>query len=359
MTKEESPIRRRYRRTSILIEEEQNLTELRDHYEDENADGQNPVEEEDEDDDDDKYAKYTRQQRRRSSSDSISKRAFQSFRHTAALSLKSNRVDAFLAAFGCAASLALLQWLSLTFPGYEVMSSCLVSSSIKFFFNESPPSLEAFWKSSIFALLAGITLHFVPTTCGKYARPILLFVTVLYWKLQGGLWSAANTLSMTMAVESGGWFAVIPPTLIPYLALLNNNTQEQPEFPWRFLLLPYLTGHLILYVLACLLSLIRRRVRVYLIRQEFISKEIVVGFRAKIVSGKERRKRLWNLFHRMNTSGDGQLDAVELQVALRAATGTDISIADANAMIRCVDSDGNGTVDFDEFCASIEKLWAG
>jgi hypothetical protein len=114
-------------------------------------------------------------------------------------------------------------------------------------------------------------------------------------------------------------------------------------------------------VLACLFSVIRRNARVYLIRREFIKKEVAGRIRHlrrhSIVSGAERRKRLLHLFRRIDTSGDGQLDAIELQVALRAATGNDISLADTSAMIRSVDSDGNGTVDFDEFCASIDKLW--
>ena len=59
----------------------------------------------------------------------------------------------------------------------------------------------------------------------------------------------------------------------------------------------------------------------------------------------------------MDTSGDGLLDVIELQVALRAATGTDISLADTQEILQSVDSDGNGSLDFDEFCASIDKLW--
>ncbi|CAB9528992.1 calcium-binding protein [Seminavis robusta] len=363
------------------------------------------LEQEDDDDDDDKHVKYAKQRkaslmakgvvqkRRRSSTlseasdseHSLTQRALDSFRHTAVLSLKSNRVDAFLAALGCAGSLALLQYWSVTFPAFALTHSCLVSSSIKFFFNENPPSLRAFWQSSIMGLVTGITLHFVPTLCGHYTRHVFLFVTVLYWKLQGGLWSAANTLAMTVADDSGGWTTMIPTTFMInqyyFMSSSNDNDNDtnsnitdttssngQPlsestaddVFPWKFVLLPYLSGHLILYTLATLLSMIRTRVRITLIRQEFISKEVFgagTSTSMSIVCGKERRKRLWQLFQRMDTSGDGQLDAVELQVALRAATGTEISMADTNLMIRAVDSDGNGTVDFDEFCASIDKLW--
>jgi EF-hand domain pair len=293
-----------------------------------------------------------------SSDKSMTSRAFHSFTQTAALSFQSNRVDAFLAALGCSGSLALLQYQSLQYPEHPLLHSYLVSSAVKFFFNETPTSLDAFWHSSIFAILQGMTLHFVPAYCGAYTKYVLSFVMMMYWKLRGNLWGAADAMGLTIAMESKGWMGLVA---------TNNITQDTTSsssttFPWKFLILQYLGGHLLLYGMASLLSIFRCHVRVWLIRQEFISKEILGitphdPFATTMVSGKERRQRLRTLFQRMDASGDGQLDAVELQVALRAATGTEVSIADTNAIIRSGDCDGNGTVDFDELCASLENFW--
>lgn len=319
-----------------------------------------------EEDDDDKHAKRARQLKKKDefndSSHSISthstfKRAYDSFRQVTALSFKSIRVDAFLAAFGCAGSLALLQFLTGITP-YEFNGSFLVGSSIKFFFNENPPSLKACVHSSMFAVVIGHTLHFVPHFCGQYARPVLLFATVLYWKLYGGMWTAANTLSMIVAVESGGWASVVPN--IRELNAYANSHQEQANqkrFPWMFLFFPYISGHIILYCMATAMSFLRRKIRTYLIQREFITKQMGYDWQTEIVGGAERRERLRQLFNRMDTSGDGQLDVIELQVALRAVTVTDISLGDTKEILNSVDSDGNGSVDFDEFCASIDKLW--
>jgi EF-hand domain pair len=312
-------------------------------------------------DDDDKHAKYARQKEDdlNASNSSFPKRAYASFRHQAAISLKSSRVDAVLAAAGCAGSLAFLQFLTDHIPGYEFMGSFLVGSALKFFFNENPPTLEAFVQSSLFAIVAGESLHLVPYFCGEWARSVLLFSTVLYWKLYGGMWTSANTLAMIVAAESGGWTRVVPGMReLKWWANLQDD-QVQKHFPWKFLFFPYLSGHLILYVLALLLSIVRRKARTYLIQREFISKQLDGGmdWQTDIVGGKERRERLRKLFNRMDTSGDGTLDVVELQVALRAATGTDISLSDTREILKSVDSDGNGSLDFNEFCASIDKLW--
>ena len=399
---DELPIRRRNRRVSLLVDGSTDDQQPPATVEPGDDDPKGLDDDIGDDDDDNKYTKYARQRvesllardsmatatatatpaktstpkRRRSTrllDDSISEsehsftsRALSSFKHTAALSFKANRVDAVLAAMGCAGSLALLQWQSVTFPQYAVMHSCLVSSAVKFFFNETPTSLTAFWQSSLFALLEALLLGDVlPPLLGPYTKYGMMFVIMTFWKLYGSLWGPADALALTIAMETGG-----------LQTLVSNSSKFQQEFPWQFVMMQYLAGHLILFGMAHVWSMLRHFLRVWLIRQEFISREIlgigpadtnngmslgglagIAGGGGIVVSGKERRRRLWELFHRMDTSGDGQLDAVELQVALRAATATDISIADANAIIRSVDSDGNGTVDFDEFCASIEKFW--
>ena len=345
-----------------LMQEQEGKEE--EHYDDDDND----------DDDDDKHAKYEKQRRQNNkelnaSQSSFTKRVRVSISHTVAVSLKSSRVDAVLAAFGCAGSLAFLQFLTTHTP-YEFFGSFLVGTTIKLFFNENPPSPKAFVHSSIFAVAAGHTLHFVPNFCGQYARPALLFATVLYWKLYGGMWTAANTLSMIVAVESGGWGSIVPG--MRELNFFANNNHEQDDdddsssnkahFPWHFLFFPYISGHLVLYGLARIMSVLRRKIRTHLIQREFITCQMMGGcfddhWQDHIVGGAERRERLRKLFNRMDSNGDGALDVIELQAALRAATGTDISLGDTKEILQSVDSDGNGSLDFDEFCASIDKLW--
>jgi EF-hand domain pair len=330
---DETPAVPQRRRTSILLNVEDNPSK-------------------EDDNEDDKYEKFNKNKQQMQAS--FAQRAFDSFQHTAAISLTANRVDAVLAAFGCAGTLALLQYLTNRFPTYEVNGSFLTASAIKFFLNESPGSLDACVQSSGIAILFGITLAFAPSYFDSYAREFFMFFMLLYWKLQGCLWGAASALTMAVAVQSGGsWSAVV--------------AHPQDKFPWHFLFFPYISGHLILYALAFVMSLLRRKVRVRLLQREFfVSKHVTNEMkesrllrRSSLVSGIERRQRLRQLFQRMDTSGDGHLDVLELQVALRAATGNDISREDTQDILNLVDSDGSGTVDFDEFCASIGKLWSG
>ena len=73
------------------------------------------------------------------------------------------------------------------------------------------------------------------------------------------------------------------------------------------------------------------------------------------LSAAEQRKELEEAFKRTDTSEDGRIDATEFKVAMRRLLGTDLALSDCEAIIRSVDTDGNGSIDFDEFCAAIES----
>ena len=45
------------------------------------------------------------------------------------------------------------------------------------------------------------------------------------------------------------------------------------------------------------------------------------------------------------------MDAVELKIALRAATGGEVELEDCKRLVAAADASGNGVVDFDEFKA--------
>lgn len=59
---------------------------------------------------------------------------------------------------------------------------------------------------------------------------------------------------------------------------------------------------------------------------------------------------LRSIFDKFDTSGDQALDADELKVALRAALGLDLTVDDCRRLVAMADRDGDGNVDFDEFC---------
>ena len=67
------------------------------------------------------------------------------------------------------------------------------------------------------------------------------------------------------------------------------------------------------------------------------------------------RQILRPIFDQMDTSGDGWLDAMELKLASRAFTGADLDLEHFKFFIKSVDTaDGDGTIDFNEFCASVD-----
>ena len=77
---------------------------------------------------------------------------------------KTRTADAVLAAGGAAGSLALLQWIqdylvanninnNNAVAAAPIIGGFLGGSAIKFFLNQSPPTLEAFWKSTVASVI--------------------------------------------------------------------------------------------------------------------------------------------------------------------------------------------------------------
>ena len=57
------------------------------------------------------------------------------------------------------------------------------------------------------------------------------------------------------------------------------------------------------------------------------------------------------IFDKFDFNGDGSLDRGELQVALKVAVGVEFQPSGVQALIDDADTDGTGTIDFDEFLA--------
>jgi hypothetical protein len=281
---------------------------------------------------------------------------------------KTRTADAFLAAGGAAGSMALLQAIqdylvantNVTTP---IIGGFLGGSALKFFLNRNPPTLEAFWKSTAASVVIGSSVHsFLWTSNGEdgattiisreYSTYLILFFMILFWKVDvGSIWGAGNSLAVYIAFQSGFWGKNDS---------ANGDIRSLMEdFPIWYILRPYLLGHFYLYICALGLASIRRRVRIYLLRQEFFSnqKRSVRNMNDGYLKDLQTDKlKLRVLFDRMDTSGDGRLDATELKLALRASVGADLSLEDCEYMIGSADTDGDGTLDFNEFCEAVGDI---
>ena len=60
--------------------------------------------------------------------------------------------------------------------------------------------------------------------------------------------------------------------------------------------------------------------------------------------------QLLEVFDKFDTDRSGALDAEELKIALRVVLGSDLSLDDCVQLVSAADRDGNGAVDFQEFC---------
>ena len=175
---------------------------------------------------------------------------------------------------------------------------------------------------------------------------------ILFWKLDvGSIWGAGNSLAIYIAFQSGFWGKNASASNGDFRSLMV-------DFPISYILRPYLVGHLYLYVCALGMARIRRLVRIYLLRKYIFSpqKRRIREDERYVTELLGDRPKLRRLFDRMDTSGDGRLDAMELKLALRCSAGAELSLEDCGFMIRSVDTDGDGTLDFDEFCASVDQI---
>jgi hypothetical protein len=257
--------------------------------------------------------------------------------------ITSKNADSVLAAVGAGLCLAILTYLSevLQIP---MMASFLVGGTIKMFYNREPPSLNAFWTSSIVLIPLGTFLHYVLTHgigSVQYATPIILTVSMLYWKLSsfGELWAPANNLAIYVAAGSGTW---------------GRNPLQ--EYPIKYIVTPYVSGHLFIYAFALVWSKVRALVRAKLVSREFFMNE---SNHLRSLSTSEQKQRLRDLFDRMDLDGNGRLDVYELQLAFRKALECDISLEESRLIMKSTDTDGDSTLDFHEFCAAMEQLLHG
>ena len=112
-------------------------------------------------------------------------------------------------------------------------------------------------------------------------------------------------------------------------------------------------------LVALVLAVPRAHVRVYLSQREWrrsLSGAALSegGTAVERPSAAAVRARMREAFTRLDTSGDGRLDATEFKVALRSLMQLDLPIEDCASIIHGVDQNGDGTLDFDEFCQAVD-----
>lgn len=245
-------------------------------------------------------------------------------------------VDALLASSSLGASLMLIGWLSSN--AYPLYDGKMLSSGVAFFSTTQPPSPKAFVVCSASAFLVGTLLHQLHAAPGLNTQAIALSMILFVWKLSGSNFSA--TVGLAIFLAESGW----------------KDSWERPLF---YLCCPWLTGHALLYGLALAFAVPRAHVRVYLSQREWrrsLSDAAVSRGRqaAERPSASAVRARMREAFTRLDTSGDGRLDATEFKVALRSLMQLDLPIEECTSIIRSIDQNGDGTLDFEEFCQAVD-----
>ena len=241
-------------------------------------------------------------------------------------------VDAAFAGASVALSISVCHILDGYLP-FRVYDSKMLSSAVIFLSNPSPPKLTSFLVCSACGFVVGIVLNIAgggQLLGSVHTQSVSLGLLLFFWRISGSNFSSTVGLAVYLAQSGSASWA---PAL-------------------RYTLQPWLAGHALLYALAHAMALPRAWLRVRVAKHDF---GLGLALRAGPMSAAERQAELHKTFANFDSSGDGRIDATELKVALRALLDTDLALADCEALIRSVDVDGNGTIDFGEFVALFES----
>merc|ERR1719461_501357 len=270
-----------------------------------------------------------------------------------------NRViDMTIAGFSLFATISSLGLLEMV-VGVPLYAGPMLASGIIFFVGAEPPSPKAFLWGTLCTVTLGVLLFTLFTTTSSFLDAKNVHEKVFTVIAQG-----ASAGALLIWYKCTG--AIFPPVvtlsgIIVTSILVENSAQIQVAGPhksllllwgsgvaWKrlisFLFFPWLAGHAILYGVAHLISRCRTFVRAKLTQSRLHQ---AVQSREDVKASKERLKEMFKAF---DTTGDDELDAFELKIALRLETGADLPVEDCKAMIEATDRNGNGTIDFEEFC---------
>ena len=233
-------------------------------------------------------------------------------------------IDAMLAGGGLAAAIALL-CIAQGVVGLKLFVAPMMASGIIFFAAKRPPPVTGFAVGT----LAGTTL------CSS------AFVLTKQWGVTAEYGLAAGLLLVVYKMTN----SMFPPAAVLSVLIaqeLNGSEAQELNTPLavaRFACFPWLAGHAVLYGGALGMAEVRSRTRAWIMQSQLRSS--INNFAPEA---------LRESFDRLDTSGDGYLDAEELMLALRMARGEFVSKEEAAELIGSADADGDGVIDFREFC---------
>jgi len=241
-------------------------------------------------------------------------------------------VDGVIAGLGLSLSVLMLCCLDMSgHSPFQFFAPPMLASSIIFFGGSRPPPPAAFVTCTIGSFVVGLLLNQFGMQTSMVIQCFAAGLLLLFKKVSGSFFPPTVGLAAFLAQSGQG-------------AHSHSITKQ-----FAYLVAPWSVGHFILYILATLLANFRQSVRVQITQQGWKQQ---LGKEAK---GPGREAYLRKIFDRFDTSGDGQLDAMELKLALRSITGTELEVEDCERMIRCMDTDGDGGIDFHEFLLALDE----
>lgn len=241
-------------------------------------------------------------------------------------------VDAAIAGAGLSLSVLMLSCLDMagSLP-FQVFAPPMLASAIIFFGGSRPPPPSAFITCTVGSFVVGAVLNQVGMQASLIVQCFAAGSLLLFKKVSGSFFPPTVGLAAFLAQSGQGGHAH---SIAKHLG---------------YVIAPWGAGHFVLYIMALLLASVRQNIRVQISRQAWKQK---LG---KEAHGPGRETYLRKVFDRFDTSGDGQLDATELKLALRSITGTELETEDCERMIRSMDTDGNGSIDFHEFILALDE----
>ena len=240
--------------------------------------------------------------------------------------LTPKAADTLLAGLGLFGSCSVLGLLEPVLP-VRLFAPPMVASGIIFFAGPSPPHPKGFMLGTLCSAtlsvgaLAVLSTIVPPAVAQGGAAAALL----MWYKTTGTMFPPVVALAGLLTASSMGAASSRTASALSYLA-----------FPW-------FAGHAWLYGCAWAMSSVRLQARIALSKRQLTTLQ------------DESDESLRAIFDKFDTSGDGALDADELKVALRLALGVELTRADCADLCTAADTNGTGTVDFDEFRAIVRQ----
>ena len=264
-------------------------------------------------------------------------------------------IDAFLAGLTAILGLCLLHIGEyMLHNNVKLYDAKMLTSIVIFCSNPVPPSPRSFVICTVCAYAVAILLQWSthPTSTELY-QAIAVGLNVVLSKLTSHTFSPA----------------------IGICAIVATKKWQQPILdPIKHLVSPWLLGHGIIYCFVWCMSKPRRYIRVQLAIREWRLSSIQQQHQqhnhckndddADTNNENEwyyyySKAQLQESFTRCDISGDGRIDATEFKIAYRHLTGSidDLSLADCTDIVRAFDIDGNGSIDFVEFCQAVQPYY--